>query len=182
MPAPRPSSAMLSDFCKSDYDESTSLMRNIRSEAHTPDSPHSVCTDNELMYNEGIQNSLASPMIFHDNRKSRARKMTINNGDILSKRNSMSCRSLERLNRGPGRVSVWSDKSQIQVPHPFRGAQNSQMICSSCGYKVLNFFIYIFIFYTRQSICRVSCGMINLTALHCRYLKVQCMPSVLDIY
>lgn len=33
MAPPRPSSAMLSDFCKSDYDESTNLLRNVRSEA-----------------------------------------------------------------------------------------------------------------------------------------------------
>lgn len=45
MPPPRPSSAMLSDFCNSEYDESTSFMRQVRSEAHTPDSPISTCTD-----------------------------------------------------------------------------------------------------------------------------------------
>lgn len=45
MPPPRPSSAMLSNFYNSEYDESTSLQRQIRSEAHTPDSPISTCTD-----------------------------------------------------------------------------------------------------------------------------------------
>lgn len=140
MPAARPSSAMLSDFCKSEYDESTSLMRQVRSEAHTPDSPHSVCTDADDPAEPSggyMENSLASPMIFPESRKSRSRKT---NGECLNKRQSMSCRSLERLNRGPGRISVWSEQAQIQVPHPFRGAQSSQMICSGCGHKV--FFFY----------------------------------------
>lgn len=151
MPPARPSSAMLSDFCKSEYDESTSLMRQVRSEAHTPDSPHSMCTDTDEPNERHsyLENSLASPMIFPENRRSRSRKPNghssngnASNGDYPSKRNSISCRSLERLNRGPGRISVWSEQAQIQVPHPFRGAQSSQMICSGCGYKVkLNFSI-----------------------------------------
>lgn len=143
MPNARPSSAMLSDFCKSEYDESTSLMRQVRSEAHTPDSPHSVCTDADDNAEPSgyMENSLASPMIFPETRKSRSRKSQSNtNGDCLNKRQSMSCRSLERLNRGPGRISVWSEQAQIQVPHPFRGAQSSQMICSGCGYKVIFWF------------------------------------------
>lgn len=152
MPPARPSSAMLSDFCKSEYDESTSLMRQVRSEAHTPDSPHSMCTDTDEPNERGsyLENSLASPMIFQETRKSRSRKPngghvangSTANGECLSKRNSISCRSLERLNRGPGRISVWSEQAHIQVPHPFRGAQSSQMICSGCGYKVqfLNIF------------------------------------------
>lgn len=53
----------------------------------------------------------------------------------LNKRSSGSCRSLERLTRGPGRVSVWGDRQQIQVPHPFRGGLSSQLCCSGCGYK-----------------------------------------------
>lgn len=129
---------MLSDFLNSEYDESTSLMRQVRSEAHTPDSPHSTGTDHE----EG--NSAGA---FHESRRSRSRYTASNangngasngmgNGDYLGKRNSNACRSLERLNRGPGRISVWSEEAQIQVPHPFRGAQSSQMICSGCGYKV----------------------------------------------
>lgn len=56
------------------------------------------------------------------------------NGE-LNKRTSYSCRSLERLSRGPGRVSVWSQKATFQVPHPFRGALSSQIACSDCGYK-----------------------------------------------
>lgn len=137
----RPSSAMLSDFANSEYDESTSLMRQVRSEAHTPDSPHSSGTDHEDANHSGT---------FHESRRSRSRFTSANgngngsnhlgngngNAEYLGKRNSVACRSLERLNRGPGRISVWSEEAQIQVPHPFRGAQSSQMICSGCGYKV----------------------------------------------
>lgn len=152
MPPPRPSSAMLSDFSNPDYDESTNFMRQVRSEAHTPDSPHSVCTDlddstmseNSQLHNPTIM--LASTMSPSNGRQSRSRVIqhTGNGivstnegaaGDNLNKRNSMSCRSLERLNRGPGRISIWSEKAQIQIPHPFRGAQSSQLICSGCGYK-----------------------------------------------
>lgn len=146
----RPSSAMLSDFTNSEYDESTSLMRQVRSEAHTPDSPHSTGTDHEDANDSGPAGNS-----FQDSRRSRSR-FTTNGGsthglgsngngnangsrgdaDYLGKRNSVGYRSLERLNRGPGRISVWSEEAQIQVPHPFRGAQSSQMICSGCGYKV----------------------------------------------
>lgn len=139
MPPPRPSSAMLSDFNKSDYDESTSLMRQVRSEAHTPDSPQSVCNDmddeEEPPDNAMLDNVIMSPMILPELRRSRSRSIQSHQNGDLNKRNSMSCRSLERLNRGPGRVSVWSEQAQIQIPHPFRGAQSSQLICTGCGHK-----------------------------------------------
>lgn len=45
IPQARPSSAMLSDFDNPEYNEMANLMRHTRSEAHTPDSPHSTCTD-----------------------------------------------------------------------------------------------------------------------------------------
>ncbi|KAG4073136.1 hypothetical protein HA402_002525 [Bradysia odoriphaga] len=141
MGPPRPSSAMLSDFLKSDYDESTSLMRQARSEAHTPDSPHSMCTDDDQPDEQMLDQAIMSPMIMPEYRKSRVRNLHTHqanggHGDHMSsKRNSLSCRSLERLSRGPGRVSVYGEKSQIQIPHPFRGAQSSQMICSNCGFK-----------------------------------------------
>lgn len=181
----RPSSAMLSDFCKSEYDEATGLMRQARSEAHTPDSPQSVCTDPDAGGDGALFDGDESASYHHgslapmtttstttttvNRRKSRSRRLTITNGScgggggigteaatptnsdhplsseptaaaaapvsVGSKRNSMSCRSLERLSRGPGRVSVWSEEAQLQVPHPFRGAQSSQMVCSACGYK-----------------------------------------------
>ena len=148
MPPPRPSSAMLTDFCKSDYDESTAMMRQVRSEAHTPDSPHSMCTDTDdeppdnalldsvMLENSMLNNGLMSPMIVPSMRKSRSRSIQSHQNGDLSKRSSISYRSLERLNRGPGRVSVWSEQAQIQIPHPFRGAQSSQLICTGCGYKV----------------------------------------------
>jgi hypothetical protein len=69
-------------------------------------------------------------------RSSRSRTIsTSQNGDTLNKRISGSCRSLERLTRGPGRVSVWSDKITKQIPPPFRGGLSSQMICEGCGFK-----------------------------------------------
>lgn len=170
MPPPRPSSAMLSDFCKSEYDESSNLIRQVRSEVHTPDSPHSVCTDMDVSNdgmdsdNDGsvIENALMSPGIFPTQmRKSRARtNSSTQNGDCMNKRNSMSCRSLERLSRGPGRVSVWSEVAQIQVPHPFRGAHSSQMICTGCGFKVNFSFIF---FLSNNNFClkkiAVSCSI-----------------------
>lgn len=138
MPPPRPSSAMLSDFSRSEYDEATGLMRNVRSEVHTPDSPQSMCNDinDELPDNSELDNAIESPMILSSLRKSRSRSIhNQGNGDV-SKRNSLTYRSLERLNRGPGRISVYGEQAQIQIPHPFRGAQSSQMTCSNCGYKV----------------------------------------------
>lgn len=105
--ANRPSSAMLSDFLNVDYDEATGLSRMVRSEAHTPDSPSSICdrdlqsdqlrasTPTEMM---DIDN-FAVPSMLANGRPSRSR-------DNLNKRTSGSCRSLERLTRGPGKVSV----------------------------------------------------------------------------
>lgn len=130
---------MLSDFARAEYDEATGILRNIRSEAHTPDSPQSVCNDldDELPDNSMLDNIAASPMIIPEMR-SRSRSRSIQqNGDVRSngsKRGSVTYRSLERLNRGPGRVSVYGEQA-LQVPHPFRGAQSSQMICSGCGFK-----------------------------------------------
>lgn len=147
MPPARPSSAMLSDFCRSEYDEATGLMRQARSEAHTPDSPQSGCTDTDAGGDvgdmsldddpNGVGSLAATPtQPTAVRRKSRSRRPTaggpngmgsvqnvaMGNGsvnsaemDAHSKRNSMSCRSLERLSRGPGRVSVWSEEAQIQV-------------------------------------------------------------------
>lgn len=69
-------------------------------------------------------------------RKSRSRSIQSQANGDYSKRGSLTYRSLERLNRGPGRVSIYGEQAQIQVPHPFRGAQSSQMVCSGCGYKV----------------------------------------------
>lgn len=204
MPPARPSSAMLSDFCNAEYDESTGMqMRQVRSEAHTPDSPHSTCTDagaagdHHSTVGNGAQDnhyhhaatssfmnqSIESPMIFSETRRSRARRSVAAptnggeasaNGSVINKRNSMSCRSLERLSRGPGRVSVWSEQAQIQVPHPFRGAQSSQMICSGCGHKVTIYSLelYAFNLWSKKNplICSLWYATINSTAslCHCR--------------
>lgn len=114
----RPSSAMLTDFLNTDYDESTNLMRMVRSEAHTPDSPSSVC-EREMCPGEGGAagtspteimdfDPLASPILGGE-RSSRSRKIQLTKHgwpEGLNKRVSTSCRSLERLSRGPGRVSV----------------------------------------------------------------------------
>lgn len=126
--AMRPSSAMLSDFLNSEYDESTSLMRQVRSEAHTPDSPASVCEDNddgdrslgagipESGGGGAVANASASMMdmdtaipenIIPPDRHSRSRCIQHFGFDnTLNRRSSSSCRSLERLSRGPGRISV----------------------------------------------------------------------------
>lgn len=140
LPPPRPSSAMMSDFCNSEYDESTSmLMRQVRSEAHTPDSPISTCTEMDSEDTTLIEEALTSPTSTLTLRPSRPRTVSVQMGDGmmngLNKRSSFSCRSLERLSRGPGRVSVWSEKATFQVPHPFRGASSSQMACTGCGFK-----------------------------------------------
>lgn len=142
----RPSSALLSDFTRSEYDESTGLFRNIRSEAHTPDSPQSTCndTDDDQPDDTILDNVISSPIAIPSMRKSRSRSIQNHANGDASKRGSLTYRSLERLNRGPGRVSVYGEQAQIQVPHPFRGAQSSQMVCSGCGYKVSFFFAYRF--------------------------------------
>ncbi|KXJ82344.1 ubiquitin carboxyl-terminal hydrolase 30 homolog [Aedes albopictus] len=144
MPPARPSSAMLSDFCNAEYDESTNLTRYVRSEAHTPDSPHSTCTETEdsmaglegsLMDCAGSPPSIISTFSGRPSRPKSILATEMNRNGTLDKRSSGSCRSLERLTRGPGRVSVWGDRKQIQVPHPFRGGLSSQLCCSGCGYK-----------------------------------------------
>uniref|UniRef100_A0A182PT59 ubiquitinyl hydrolase 1 n=1 Tax=Anopheles epiroticus TaxID=199890 RepID=A0A182PT59_9DIPT len=157
----RPSSAMLSDFCNAEYDESTNLMRYTRSEAHTPDSPHSVCTENEeqsqasSMMEFGASPSHAINAAFggvsgrrfgsrqqlqQQHQPTVVRPTPIHDqadggNHFVGKRHSASYRSLERLNRGPGRVSVWGDKQQAQIPHPFRGGMGSQLCCGACGHK-----------------------------------------------
>lgn len=140
MPPPRPSSAMLTDFDTENYNESTNLIRLARSEINTPESPLSSCTDNDIDNdNSLLDDALTSspPSIISTLRSGRSRTAsTSQNGDALSRRLTGSCRSLERLTRGPGRVSVWSDKITKQIPPPFRGGLSSQMICSLCAFKV----------------------------------------------
>ncbi|XP_067642016.1 ubiquitin carboxyl-terminal hydrolase 30 homolog [Eurosta solidaginis] len=139
----RPSSAMMSDFLNADYDESTSLTRLVRSEAHTPDSPSSVCeremggcvtatSPTDMMDFD----PLSSPVLGERASRPRTAHVTRNNyHEGLNKRVSTSCRSLERLSRGPGRVSIWSDQMPAQVAIPFQGALGTQIVCNACGFK-----------------------------------------------
>ncbi|EDW82340.1 uncharacterized protein Dwil_GK25179 [Drosophila willistoni] len=150
----RPSSAMLSDFLNMEYDEATSLNRLVRSEAHTPDSPASVCEREapdrlgSLLdaITPGSAHPFGFPMDLHEpvaaspilgaERLSRPRlpqAQEISEG--LNRRVSSSCRSLERLNRGPGRVSIWSNMMPSQVAHPFQGAMGAQIVCNGCNSK-----------------------------------------------
>jgi len=118
----RPSSALLSDFLKAEYDESTNFTRLVRSEAHTPDSPASViergvenlqsCNlPNAILprasENKELDSLELSLLEATTERNSRSRYNEVQLPNIsMHKRNSSSCRSLERLSRGPGRVSV----------------------------------------------------------------------------
>lgn len=151
----RPSSAMLTDFLNMEYDESTSLTRLVRSEAHTPDSPASVCEREgadrlgSLMLDAispgtpfgfplaSEVDALATPTpTLGGERPSRPRlPQSQDMGEGLNRRVSSSCRSLERLHRGPGRVSIWSNMMPSQVAHPFQGAMGAQIVCNGCGSK-----------------------------------------------
>lgn len=139
---PRPSSAMMTDFCNSDYSEN--VVRQTRSEAHTPDSPHSTCTDPD---DTAAANSLLDDTLENSNlmmmRPIGRVRTTSTNGDSDSTKNfqmnlfsrKSSSLSLERLSRGPNKVSVFSSGAPCQVPHPFRGATSSQIVCGSCNTK-----------------------------------------------
>ncbi|KAH8266844.1 ubiquitin carboxyl-terminal hydrolase 30 homolog [Drosophila bipectinata] len=155
----RPSSAMLTDFLNMEYDESTSLTRLVRSEAHTPDSPASVCEreGNDRLgtmlldavspgtpFGFPLSSAAAESMPIDvlnssgggpgGERMSRAR-LPQSQELGLNRRVSSSCRSLERLHRGPGRVSIWSNMMPSQVAHPFQGAMGAQIVCNGCGSK-----------------------------------------------
>jgi ubiquitin carboxyl-terminal hydrolase 30 len=138
----RPSSAMLTDFDKEGYNES-SLLRLVRSEAQTPESNQSTVDENEsidaslLDDDEKEKSSLQdSPPSIISSVTGRPRNTPImNNGDAFNKRNQGSYRSLDRLSRGPGRISVWNDKITKQIAIPFKGSISSQLMCSSCNYK-----------------------------------------------
>lgn len=143
----RPSSAMLTDFDKELYNESSNLMRLVRSEAQTPESTHSTCDEDESLdqsqcimeFDEkSLLDSPPSIISAATMRPTRSRNPSVSqhqNGDSFSKRNSGSYRSLDRLTRGPGRVSVWNDRLTKQIPPPYRGALSSQLACAGCGYK-----------------------------------------------
>ncbi|XP_070495803.1 ubiquitin carboxyl-terminal hydrolase 30 homolog [Chironomus tepperi] len=134
----RPSSAMLTEFDKDTYNESSSLLRLVRSEAQTPESNQSTVDENEsfdhsmLDDDEKDKSIQDSPPSIISSTTGRPRNSS--NGDAF-KRNCGSYRSLDRLSRGPGRVSVWNEKVTKQIAIPFKGSISSQLMCSSCGYK-----------------------------------------------
>lgn len=134
----RPSSAMLTEFDKDTYNES-SLLRLVRSEAQTPESNQSTVDENEsfdhsMLDDDDKEKSLQdSPPSIISSTTGRPRNSN-SNGDPF-KRNCGSYRSLDRLSRGPGRVSVWNDKLTKQIAIPFKGSISSQLMCSSCCFK-----------------------------------------------
>lgn len=138
----RPSSAMLTEFDKDTYNES-SLLRLVRSEAQTPESNQSTVDENESIDHslfdddeKDKSNQDSPPSIISTISVNRPRNSPMNNGDAFSNRRSCgSYRSLDRLSRGPGRVSVWNDKITKQISIPFKGSISSQLMCSACSYK-----------------------------------------------
>lgn len=136
----RPSSAMLTDFDKDTYNES-SLLRLVRSEAQTPESNQSTVDENESIDHSMFDDDDKDRSSIQDSppsiiSASTPRKIIQNNGgDAFTKRNCGSYRSLDRLSRGPGRVSVWNDKITKQIAIPFKGSISSQLMCTSCCFK-----------------------------------------------
>lgn len=115
---PRPSSAMMTDFCNSDYSEN--VVRHTRSEAHTPDSPHSTCTDmDETSANSLLDDTLKNSNLMRPIGDDSMKNFQMN---LLSQKKSSV--SMERLNRGPGKVSVFSEKANIQVSEKEREESN----------------------------------------------------------
>lgn len=137
----RPSSAMLSEFDKDTYNESSNLLRFTRSEAQTPESNQSTVDENEsidhsmLDDDERDRSNQPSPPSIISNASVRQRNL-FGNGDAFShRRNHGSYRSLDRLSRGPGRVSVWNANLTKNIAIPFKGSISSQLQCTACNYK-----------------------------------------------
>lgn len=135
----RPSSAMLTEFDKDTYNESSNLLRLVRSEAQTPESNQSTVDENESFDHSMLDDDDKDKSSIQDSPPSiisstTGRPRNSSNGDAF-KRNCGSYRSLDRLSRGPGRVSVWNEKVTKQIAIPFKGSISSQLMCSSCGYK-----------------------------------------------
>ncbi|KAH8305338.1 hypothetical protein KR044_006433 [Drosophila immigrans] len=228
----RPSSAMLTDFLNMEYDESTSLQRLVRSEAHTPDSPASVCerdsaadaltpgvTTNPFLGNSpfGYQSALAamefidpqpgnaSPILGGErlSRPRQPQQQLNNHSEGLNRRVSSSCRSLERLNRGPGRVSIWSSMMPSQVAHPFQGAMGAQIVCNGCGSKSavrydkfdsitlnlpaqrrsgLSLGHLLSEYITSEDLSDVKCDSCNETTMHTKSVTFAKLPACLCIH
>ena len=143
LPMMRPSSAMMTEFDKDAYNESTNLLRMARSEAQTPESNHSTVDENEsidhslLDEQEKDKSFLASSSSSIISTPTSLRQKDIfSNGDPFgNRRNHGSYRSLDRLSRGPGRVSVWNLNLTKNIAIPFKGSISSQLQCASCNCK-----------------------------------------------
>lgn len=106
-----------------------------RSEAQTPESNQSTVDENESFDHSMLDDDKSmqdSPPSIISSTTGRPRNSS--NNDSF-KRNCGSYRSLDRLSRGPGRVSVWSDKITKQIAIPFKGSISSQLMCEACHYK-----------------------------------------------
>lgn len=135
----RPSSAMLTEFDKDTYNESSSLLRLVRSEAQTPESNQSTVDENEsidhsMLDDEADKSIQDSPPSIISATSMRQRNV-FGNGDAFNRRNQGSYRSLDRLSRGPGRVSVWNANLTKHIAIPFKGSISSQLQCGACNYK-----------------------------------------------
>ncbi|KAH8420645.1 hypothetical protein KR009_012418 [Drosophila setifemur] len=221
----RPSSAMLTDFLNLEYDESTNLTRLVRSEAHTPDSPASVCEregsdrlgsllldavspgtpfgfplSSDALHAAEVDASLGGEQ---RRRESRARVPQNQEELGLNRRVSSSCRSLERLHRGPGRVSIWSNMMPSQVMHPFQGAMGAQIECQGCGSKSavrydkfdsitlhlpplrktgLSLGHMLSDYITTEDLTDVKCDSCNETTLHTKSVTFAKLPACLCIH
>lgn len=113
----RPSSAISGHLPNSEYMDDSKYFRLVRSEAHTPDSPASV--DGNSMVDEAVSMSIdnvggdgfLSANDSHNNPTNMHviaghQKRPNGSREQLYNRLTSSYRSLERLNHGPGRVSV----------------------------------------------------------------------------
>lgn len=136
----RPSSAMLTEFDKETYNESSNLLRLVRSEAQTPESNQSTVDENESidhsMFDDDDKDksNQNSPPSIISATTIRQRNTNFGNGDAFNRHHG-SYRSLDRLSRGPGRVSVWNANLTKQIAIPFKGSLSSQLTCSACNYK-----------------------------------------------
>lgn len=145
---------MLTDFDKDSYNESSNIMRFVRSEAQTPDSNQSTVDENESidhsLFDDDDRKDSPPSIISMSTGRSRNPSGTQFNdgafsgsafsgsafgGSAFSGRNCGSYRSLDRLSRVPGRVSVWNEKMTKKIPPPFCGSISSQLLCSSCSHK-----------------------------------------------
>lgn len=138
---------MLTDFDKDMYNESSNIMRFVRSEAQTPDSnsavdenesiDHSLFDDDDDQKLHDSPPSIISMTTGRPKNRSRNPSSSQFNDLSFSSRNGGSYRSLDRLSRGPGRVSVWNEKMTKKIPPPFMGTISSQLQCTLCNYKTV---------------------------------------------